>query len=385
MSVAKSTLPPTETERQTLKVFVLSQSLGRVMRGYEAACQDLFAALEDEPGLDLRLFKAEGDRREREIPLHSLDRDSRLAQWLGRLSGKGGSFIEALTFGARLLPYLARERPDVVYLGDCDLCHLLWYWRKVSRANYKLVFFNGAPYPPVCLKCDHIQQVASTYYQAALRDGHPADRQSLIPHALDIAADFAPPSPEERDRLRARLDLPQERSIVLSVAAINKHHKRLDYVVREVAQLDAPRPYLLLLGQKEAEYPEILALANDLLGADQFDIRTVPRRDVPDYYRACDLFVLASTTEGFGIVWLEALAQGLPCLAHDYPVARFVLGEAGAFADFTQPGGLAGLVERALHSPDSSARDRHRLVFERFSWTRLRAAYLQMFRECCAR
>src|SRR5262249_50983337 len=146
------------------------------------------------------------------------------------------------------------------------------------------------------------------------------------------------------------------------------------------------RPYLLILGQTDAESPDVVRLANKLLGADGFRVETVAPGEVGDYYTASDVFVLASTREGFGMVLVEAMSYGLPCLAHDYGITRYVLGEDGYFADFTAPGRLTRLIEQVLRE-DSSVKaqsKRHQAVFERFAWDQLRPLYIEMIHRCAS-
>jgi glycosyltransferase involved in cell wall biosynthesis len=53
----------------------------------------------------------------------------------------------------------------------------------------------------------------------------------------------------------------------------------------------------------------------------------VPDKELADHYRLCDVFVMPSTGEGFGIVYLEAIACGKPCVAGNVDASPEALGD----------------------------------------------------------
>ena len=70
---------------------------------------------------------------------------------------------------------------------------------------------------------------------------------------------------------------------------------------------------------------------------------SVPQPELADYYNLCDLFAMPSKGEGFGIVFLEALACGKPVLAGNVdgssePLQR---GQLGVLIDPENVGQIA--------------------------------------------
>jgi glycosyltransferase involved in cell wall biosynthesis len=179
---------------------------------------------------------------------------------------------------------------------------------------------------------------------------------------------------------RRALGLPADRPIVLAVGMLDTAIKRVDYLIRELAALPAPRPFLCLLGAHGPDADDVRALARERLGDHGFLARAVPHDEIGEWYRAADVFALASLREGFGLAYVEALAHGLPIVAHDSAVTRHLLGTHAVLADLSRDGALASALAHTLASPSSDAERaaRHASARERFGWDALREEYARM-------
>ncbi len=74
----------------------------------------------------------------------------------------------------------------------------------------------------------------------------------------------------------------------------------------------------------------------------------VPAEDLPAIYKNATLFCSASLWEGFGIIYLEAMAQGLPIIATHHAATPEIVGNAGVFFDALHPGELQQCFEEVL-------------------------------------
>ena len=323
------------------------------------------------------MFAGGGEIEEGLRVLPNLSRDSRIAALLGTLTRHEPYFIEQASFFLSFLPYLLREQPDVVYFGDLNLGNLCWHWRRLTGARYRLLFYNGGAMTTPYTRMDFVQQLTPSGLSDAVLRGEDASRQMVLPHGV-----FAPTSLPARitGQDRVSLGLPADRAIVLSVGMLDAAIKRMDYLIREVAALDAPRPFLVLLGAESRETPALRRLASELLGDDGYLVATVTREKLALYYRAADVFALASLREGFGLAYVEAQLHGLAVVAHDSPVTRYVLNGHAELADLVADGAAADALRRALGAP-AVGRDRwtrYESARERFGWHALANKYASM-------
>jgi glycosyltransferase involved in cell wall biosynthesis len=367
-----------------VRVLLACSGVGRVNRGIETFFREAFDGLRVAPGLDLRLIKGQGIASRNEVVSWNLPRTGVLARVLGRLTHRNGYVVEQWSSFFSVAAQIRRFRPHVVFYSDASLGFLLFRLRKWVGVPFKLLFSNGGPVHPPFIRTDCVHQVAPCYHLEALRAGEPAAKHFLVPYGIDVAA---PPHALDADRqalLRRRLGLPIERKVILSVGWLRRIHKRMHYVIQEIARLPKPRPFLQLLGSMDDGSREVIELGHSLLGKDGFGVSEVPYAGVADFYRAADCFVLASLTEGFGRVYLEALMHGLSTIAHRNPVTEYVVGNSGILRDLTKPGELALAVTAELSAPaDAGERlARWEMVRDRFGWPVLLPSYVTMFVTC---
>ncbi len=141
--------------------------------------------------------------------------------------------------------------------------------------------------------------------------------------------------PGDREAARRRFGLADEK-VVLTVARLDGRngYKGHDRIIRFLPALrakhgSAVRYFIAGEGDDRARL-ERLAREAGVSDLTVF-LGRVPTEALPDLYRAADLFAMPSTGEGFGIVYLEAMACGTPALGVD------VGGVADVFADI-EPG-----------------------------------------------
>jgi glycosyltransferase involved in cell wall biosynthesis len=126
---------------------------------------------------------------------------------------------------------------------------------------------------------------------------------------------------------KVKINLP--RPILLLVAA-SIQSKRVIQTIAAVAKTKDVS--LLLLGTGPLDN-QVDLLGKRLL-SNRFLHLSVKHTNMPQYYRSVDAFTLCSdSSEAFGIVYLEALATGLPVIATDDESRREIAGSVGIFVN----------------------------------------------------
>jgi 1,2-diacylglycerol 3-alpha-glucosyltransferase len=367
-------------ERAPVKVLLAAPGLGWTQRGAETFTAECFAALRDDPRLDLVLARGAGARLEGTYRIRTLPRDSPWAIRVGSRLGGNGYTAEIWSFAVGLAPRLVRIRPHVVLVNDLLLARALRRWRSISQMHFRLILRNNTlafrpPFPEI----DFIQQLRPARLREALDAGEPSERQALVPSGFFLEDRVPLTDADARRGLRRKLRLPEDRGLVLSVALLDlrKGHERL---IRACAR-SGRSPFLVMLGARSHGTGRVEEMAQSALGAENVTLRTVRSDEVADYYRCADVFANAVFVEGFGRAVVEAAAHGLPCVIHDGVHGHEVLGEWGSHVDTRDENAFAAAIDIALaSSPGPQRNAQHQAMVALYDWANLRERYVAMFR-----
>jgi glycosyltransferase involved in cell wall biosynthesis len=152
--------------------------------------------------------------------------------------------------------------------------------------------------------------------------------------------------------------------------------KRVIEAMHAVA--DVPEAYLVVAGDGPLR-AEIDRLAGEILPG-RFMRRTFRHEQMPDLYRSADVFLHTKVRESFGNVYIEALSCGVPIVANDDEVTRWILGEHGVLVDAGSQRALVDGIGRALR--ERQARNEGAAwAQERYSWGVVARRYADFFME----
>ncbi len=185
----------------------------------------------------------------------------------------------------------------------------------------------------------------------------------IIPHGVDLLK-------FKTAGKKRKLNL--ERPIILCVAGPDQY-KRIRATIQAVAGLKGAS--LLLVGGSDEDEQ----LGQKLLGK-RFKRIKARYEELPEIYRGTDVFTMVSeSSEEFGIVYLEALASGLPVVATDDELRREILGPYGIYVkdpeDIDEYAEKLGLALKTRKDPTLPKK-----WLEKFSWDKIAEEYLNIFK-----
>lgn len=194
-------------------------------------------------------------------------------------------------------------------------------WATVRRAQIYIVEY----FERIALRQAGRVIVFSNVVKKMFRDYYkiPNERFEVIHPGVDIVK-FKPALPDTA--LRKKLGIDKERKIFTYVGRVTKG-KKVDLLLDAFSLIKGVEAVLIIVGSSP-ELDILKALA-DKLGISDRVYFTGYQRDVFSYHSISDFLVTPSDLEGFGHVYLEAMASGVPCIAFrtDYPKVRVATEE----------------------------------------------------------
>jgi glycosyltransferase involved in cell wall biosynthesis len=179
-----------------------------------------------------------------------------------------------------------------------------------------------------------------------------AEQGRVVPDCIDLGA--YSPGPK-RDDLLDRYGL-HDRTILLTLGRLDskEQYKGHDEILEVLPMLAEEVPDVAYLVCGDGDDRSRLEAKVEHLGVEDRTVFAgyVPEHEKEDHYRLANAFVMPGRGEGFGIVYLEALACGVPVVASSADASREAVrdGELGTIVDPDDPGSIKRGILDALNT-----------------------------------
>jgi phosphatidylinositol alpha-1,6-mannosyltransferase len=298
------------------------------------------------------------------------------------------SFTEKTLYALRLARTQATGETDLILFSHLGLAKpLLGVPRKWHRPYG--VFLHGIeawnPLPPehVDLLAGADVRIANSRFTATrVMSAHPRIGPVVAcPLGLPAGAAGAPASAHLETLLP-----PLGPHVVLAVGRMlaSERYKGHDELIGAWPQVRAgvPDAQLVFVGHGD-DVPRLRARAEQVEGRSIIFTGFVSPAALDAFYRRAALFALPSRGEGFGLVYLEAMAHRLPCLGSVHDAARDVIvdGQTGRLVDQNDGDALAAALVSLLNAPEQRLRmgeEGYRRLQEHFSFQSFAARFLTL-------
>lgn len=259
-------------------------------------------------------------------------------------AGTWSSSLRTAAFAAQILGFGLWRRPSLIMVNHLNFAIAAYWLKQLTGVPYWIAVYGVESWnvkkPALQAALRHADKILSIsgYTRDRILQEQNLDpaKISLLPCTFEANRWSIDPKPTH---LLARYGLKSEQPIILTVARLAEaeQYKGYDRILEALPQIrqEIPDIHYILAGKGD-DRPRIEQLIAQLQLQECVTLAGfVSDEELDDYYNLCDVFAMPSKREGFGIVYLEALACGKPALGgnQDGAVDALCHGELGALVD----------------------------------------------------
>ncbi|WP_271254327.1 glycosyltransferase family 4 protein [Pseudanabaena sp. Chao 1811] len=268
-------------------------------------------------------------------------------------SGKAPTPLRTLFFSWQLLSLAIAQKPDLIITTHLNFAPIAFILKKLLGIKY-IAIAHGVeawniqnPLLKKSLQAADLILAVSHFTRDRL-----CQEQGLSPHKVGIlhntfddkAWKISPKPPN----LLQKYGLCNDQKIILTVSRLvaSEQYKGYDRILEAlpIIRQTIPNIHYIIVGKgSDRDRLEQVVRQNELEKHVTL-AGFIPDADLGDYYNLCDLFVMPSKREGFGIVYLESLACGKPTLGGNLDGAVDALCE-GEIGVLINPDNLSEIAE----------------------------------------
>jgi glycosyltransferase involved in cell wall biosynthesis len=272
--------------------------------------------------------------------------------------------LRAARFAMECLRHAWREQPEMIVSTHLNFGPIARIAQQSFGTPYVLVAHGIDAWQITkasrrrALQQANLVLAVSNYTRESLikKAGLDADRVRILPNTFAAERFTIAPKPLQ---LLQRYNLRPDTPVILTVCRLAKTecYKGYDRIIRALPEIlrSVPDTRYLLVGEGEDRQRIEKIIAE--IGVQNAVILAgfVPDKELVWHYNLCDIFAMPSKAEGFGIVYLEALACGKPVLAGNKDGSRDALadGELGVLVDPDNTTEIAEAIIRVLRREHS--------------------------------
>jgi phosphatidylinositol alpha-1,6-mannosyltransferase len=250
-----------------------------------------------------------------------------------------------------LISYLLRAAPrlDALYLGHVNLAPVGFFLQLIRpRIEYWIVAHGVEVWQPLpLLRRLGLRNVRGALSVSAYTADQMVRAQKLDPGKVFLLPPALDPSFMDSSGDPKELGLPAGAKVLLTVGRLisSEPGKGVDSVIRVFSEIlkAVPDVYYVVIGGGDLQ-PRLEEMAEESkVGGRIRFIGKLELRQLTEYYLRSDIFVMPSRQEGFGIVFLEAMALGKPVVAGNHGGIPEIVqdGVTGFLVDPDDPPALA--------------------------------------------